>query len=90
MSAEGVIVQGLTVQRVLIGALVQSVLREDCKWYGMGRYAIAALSSLAGSKPYTATLFPQNYHTGMSQGQSGSQRIPDYLNTSAIALSRGA
>jgi len=33
-------------------------------------------------------LFSEKYrnHTGMSQGQHGSQHIPDYLKTSAIAL----
>jgi len=56
----------------------------------VGRYGTVCHigTSFAGSKPYRH-FSPEKYHVRVSQGQYRSQYVPDYLMTSAIALSRG-
>ena len=59
-------------------------LLQGCrKLYGIGR-------QISRSKPYR-NCFSEKYHTGLLRDQQRLQRVglPDYLNFSAIALSRG-
>ena len=57
----------------------------------MGRYEAVChtVTFLVGLKPHRH-FSPEKYHTGMSQGQYRSQRLLNYLNSSAITLSREA